>query len=109
MTSLFFQRYSYSMTKTYWLLAVFFIALEAVDGFFTMWATNHGFIEVNRLAAPVAGSWLFPTWKIGGAILGILILIPVMRFFPKLVEFGLVLASIFLTGVLISNIVSLVS
>lgn len=106
MTFLFFQRYSYFMTKTWWTLAVIFMTLEAIDGFFTMWATNHGFVEINKLAEPVASTWFFPAWKIGAAILGIFILMPITRHFPGLVKFGLALVSSFLVVVLVSNILA---
>ncbi len=88
-------------------LAIIFVALEAGDGFLTMWATRHGFTEVNPLAAPLAQTWLFPVWKIGGAILGLVILIPLAKRVPKLVKIGLASASIFLLAVISANLYEL--
>ena len=42
------------------LLTWAFVAMQALDGGLTLWATNNGFIEVNRLYAPVAHQWLAP-------------------------------------------------
>ena len=42
------------------ILAGLFVGMQAVDGFLTLWAVNHGYTEVNRLYAPVAGNWYAP-------------------------------------------------
>lgn len=85
-------------------LAITFIVLEAIDGFLTMWATRHGFTEVNPLSAPLAQTWLFPTWKISAAILGVIILVPLAKRAPRVVELGLAATSVFLLTVLGANL-----
>lgn len=88
-------------------LALTLVGLQAADGFLTMWATNNGFREVNPLAAPVAQTWLFPAWKIGAALLGVAILVPLARRLPKAVNRGLGFASLFMVAVLVSNLFAL--
>ncbi len=41
-------------------LAGLFVGMQAVDGYFTLWAVNHGCTEANPLYAPVAGNWYAP-------------------------------------------------
>lgn len=90
-------------------LALSFVGLEVVDSFLTMWATSHGYEEVNPLAAPIAQTWLFPTWKIAGAVAAVMILMPLARRFPGSVNYGLVAVSLFLGAVLVSNFVAMVT
>lgn len=88
-------------------LALTLVSLQAADGFLTMWATNRGFTEANPLVAPIAQTWLFPTWKVGVTLLGILILVPLARRLPKAVKIGLGFASAVMVAVLIANLFTL--
>ena len=86
---------------------VLFVGLETTDGLLTTWAVNHGFQELNILTAPIAGSWLFPVIKIALALLGVALLLPLAKRFPRLVNFGFVCVSVFLTLVLASNFIEM--
>ncbi len=88
-------------------LAAMLMGLQVTDGFLTMWATNHGFIEANPLVAPIAQTWLFPSWKIGSVLLGMMILFPLARRSPKAVKLGLSFASAFMIAVLTANLFTL--
>ena len=87
--------------------ASIFVGLEATDGLLTMWAMNHGFKEVNLLIAPIADSWLLPVLKVALALLGVGILFPVAKRFPRMVNFGFISVSIFLIIVLASNFIEM--
>lgn len=84
-------------------LSITLVCLQAADGFLTMWATNNGFREANPLAAPIAQTWLFPTWKISVSLLGIAILAPLARRLPNAVKRGLGVASLVMVAVLVAN------
>jgi len=85
-----------------------FGTLELIDGFLTVWATNHQFEEVNPLTAPIASSWMFPLLKIGLVILAIALTMPFVRRFPRQVSFGFTSISLFLVLVLASNVFEMV-
>lgn len=84
--------------------AATFATLEAVDGLMTVWAMKHGFVEINFLTAPIAGSWMFPVIKIALALIGIGVLIPMAKRFPRMVNIGFNSTSAFLIVILASNI-----
>jgi hypothetical protein len=85
-------------------LALLFILLEMADGLLTMWATNHGFTEVNSLVASYANSWLYPALKMFTVLAGTLVLLPEVKKYPRYVRFGLMAASVFIAVVLLSNL-----
>ncbi len=89
-------------------LAVALVALEAADGFLTMWAVNHGYQETNPWMAPLAHTW----W--GAVVVKVLpaaavsvLMVKLGRRFPKSVAFGLSCASAFLVVVLVGNLLEL--
>ncbi len=88
-------------------LALALVALEAADGFLTMWATNHGYQEVNSWVAPIAHTWWLPVSKVLPAIAVSFLMVRLGRRFPKSVAFGLSAASAFLVIVLVGNLLEL--
>lgn len=91
-------------------LAVTFVAFEAADAFFTLWAVNHGFQEANPLLAPIAGTWISPVVKILPAALVAFFLARLGDRFPKtrpVTAFGLFAVVGFLGVVLAANTVEL--
>lgn len=87
--------------------ALLFITLELIDGFLTMWATNHGYLEVNRLVVSYSRLWLYPASKLFVTMVGILVLLPAVKNYPGYVRLGFILASIFLSLVVFSNLMQL--
>lgn len=85
-----------------------FVGLETADGILTMWATNHGFQEVNPLMAPIASSWVFLASKIVVVVLSLGILIVIGRRFPRSVNVALNITSFFLLAVIASNLFEMV-
>ena len=88
-------------------LALALVVLQVADSFLTMWATNHGYQEVNSIVAPIAHTWWFPTLKILPAIGVSFLMVKLGRRFPKTVIFGLSAASAFLATVLVANVFEL--
>jgi len=91
-------------------LCMAFVGLEAADAFLTMWAVNNGFIEVNRLLAPVAGTWLSPAVKILPAAFAAWLLIKMTARWPKTktsANVGLAVTVAFMTIVVASNLLEL--
>ena len=91
-------------------LGIAFVAFEAADAFLTLWATNHGFQEVNPLMVPFAHTWAFPFLKILPAALVVWALARLGRRYPKtqpVTIFGLAAAVAFLGVVLVSNVAEL--
>ncbi|KKL68322.1 hypothetical protein LCGC14_2002950 [marine sediment metagenome] len=88
-------------------LALALVALEAADGFLTMWAINHGYQEVNSWVAPIAHTWWLPVVKVLPAIAVSFLMVRLGRRFPKSVAFGLSAASAFLVVVLVRNLLEL--
>lgn len=84
--------------------ALVFTLYEAFDGVLTTWAANHGFEEVNPLAAPYARSWLFPVSKVLAAVAGAIALWPAARKHPRLVKYGFTAVTVFVACVVISNV-----
>ncbi len=70
-------------------LAITFVALQTCDAFFTMWAMNHGFQEVNPYLAGIAGSWLSPVVKILPAALVSFGVVKAGKRFPVAATVGL--------------------
>ena len=69
--------------KKFAILAIIFAALEAADGFVTLWGTNNGIPEANPLFAPFAHTWALPLVKIAFGVLVAWGLYQVGRRFPK--------------------------
>ena len=88
-------------------LALALVALEAADGFLTMWATNNGYQEVNSLVAPIAHTLWLPVVKVLPAIAVSFLMVRLGRRFSKSVAFGLSAASAFLVIVLVGNLLEL--
>ncbi len=66
-------------------LGLTFTALQAVDGVFTRWAVNNGYVEQNPLYAPVAGDWLaIIAFKLLPAALVSLALYRLTKRYPRL-------------------------
>lgn len=84
--------------------AFLFMALEVIDGFLTMWATNNGFGELNPLAVMYSRTWLFPASKMATAILGAIALLPTAKRFSGFIRTGFMLASLFIAAVILSNL-----
>ena len=70
------------------ILAIIFVALEAADGFVTLWGTNHGIPEANPMFAPFAHTWALPLVKIvfGLAVAGLLLYVG--QHFPQARRFA---------------------
>lgn len=92
-------------------LAVTIVVLSGIDGLLTMWATNHGFVEVNPLMRPIAHTWILPVWKTAIAGVGVAFALWLLRRFLKpgsrlalAVPLGLTAAIIFLLMVLVLNL-----
>jgi hypothetical protein len=91
-------------------LCAAFVALEAVDAMLTMWAVNNGFIEVNRLMSPVAGTWVSPAVKIVPAALAAWLLVKVTGRWPRtkaVVNVGLASVVTFMAAIIASNLLEL--
>jgi len=88
-------------------LALAFVVLQVADSFLTMWATNHGYQEVNSIVAPIAHTWWLPVCKVLPAIGVSFLMLKLARRFPKTVAFGLSAASAFLAIVLVANVFEL--
>jgi len=84
------------------------VGLQVVDGLLTMWATNHGFAEVNPLMAPIANSWMLLAVKVIPTIVVVLALLPLTRRFGKVITGGLVAGIAFLGLVVGLNIIELI-
>ena len=88
-------------------LAITLVVLQVADSFLTMWATNHGYQEVNSIVAPIAHTWWLPACKVLPAIGVSFLMVKLARRFPKTVAFGLSAASAFLAIVLVANVFEL--
>lgn len=92
-------------------LAIGFVAMQAVDGFLTMWATSTGqATEVNPLMAPIAHTWAGPAVKLIPAALAVWLVAKVARRYPVVktpATVGLGAAVLFLVAVTVSNITEL--
>lgn len=98
------------MKKTIAILGIGFVALEAADAFFTLWAMHNGFQEVNPLLAPIAGTWASPLVKILPAALVAWGLSRLGNRYPRtrpVSVFGLAATIGFLGLVLASNVAEL--
>jgi len=84
--------------------AILFLALEVLDGFMTMWATNNGFVEVNPLVSMYSRTWLYPASKVAVTVLGIFLLLPLVERFSRYVRIGFILASVFVGVTVLSNV-----
>lgn len=86
---------------------ILLVTLKAIDGFWTMWAVNNGYVEINPIMAPIAHTWLEPVATIiPTALFGILALW-VSRKFPqisKILFCGILVANVFMIGVLAANL-----
>ena len=88
-------------------LVLTLVILQVADSFLTMWATNHGYQEVNSIVAPIAHTWWLPVCKVLPAIGVSFLMIKLARRFPKTVVFGLLAAVAFLAIVLVANVFEL--
>jgi len=88
-------------------LAMTLVVLQVADSFLTMWATNHGYQEVNSIVTPIAHTWWLPVCKVLPAIGVSFLMLKLARRFPKTVVFGLSAASAFLAIVLVANVFEL--
>jgi len=70
------------------ILAITFVALEAADGFVTLWGTNHGIPEANPLFAPFAHTWALPLVKIAFGLVIAGLLLFVGQHFPQARRFA---------------------
>jgi hypothetical protein len=84
--------------------ALLFIFLELADGLLTMWATNHGFVELNQLVAGYAQLWLYPASKVITALIGTIAVGFLAKRFPRYARIGLIIAAVFMAVVLVSNL-----
>lgn len=89
-------------------LAVALVVVSGLDGLLTMWATNHGFVEVNPLMRPIAHTWILPVWKAGIAALGAWFVLRFSRRFPRIVTLGLSVSVAFVLVVFILNLLELI-
>jgi len=98
------------MKKLVAILGITFVVAEAADAFLTLWAVNNGFVEINPLLAPIAGTWLSPLVKILPAALVVWFLARLGRRYPKtqpVTAVGLVVVVAFLGVVLAANVAEL--
>jgi len=64
-------------------------SLEILDGIFTRWAVTKGLVrEWNPLVAHIAGDWHFLLLKSAGALLCVLALWSIHRYFPRVAFAG---------------------
>ncbi len=89
-------------------LTLSLVGMEAVDGYFTLWAVTHGYTEANPLWAPVAGIWYAPLIGkiLPAAVVGYLLYRLAGRY-PRLkpvVVFGMFAAVGFLLWITAGNI-----
>ena len=92
------------MKKLILSLAIGFVGLQAIDAFFTMWAMNHGFQEVNPYMVGLAGSWLSPVVKIVPAALVSAGVVKIGKRYPVAATIGLSAVVAFYAVVIASNI-----
>jgi len=91
-------------------LGITFVGFQAIDAFLTMWAVNHGFMELNPLLAPVAGTWVSPAAKVLPAVFAVWLLAKAADRWPRtrlVANAGLMMAVVFLGTVLVSNLCEL--
>lgn len=88
-------------------LVLVLVVLQVADSFLTVWATNHGYQEVNSIVTPIAHTWWLPVCKVLPAIGVSFLMVKLARRFPKTVAFGLSCASAFLAIVLVANVLEL--
>lgn len=83
------------------------VTLKAIDGFWTLWATNHGYIELNPIMASIASTWWGPVaTTLPLVVLGILVM-GIIRRFPgitKVVFHGVMAACVLMIVVLVTNL-----
>lgn len=92
-------------------LVTIFLVAQAIDCFFTMWATNNGFVEVNPLMAPFAHTWDFVFFKVTIPALIVAAIVLVTKKFPAVYSFtfGFLLSANAITvGVVIWNAIEIV-
>lgn len=92
------------MKKLILSLAIAFVGLQAADAFFTMWAMNHGFQEVNPYMVGLAGSWLSPAVKILPAAIMSAGVVKVGKKYPVAATIGLSAVVAFYLFIIASNI-----
>jgi hypothetical protein len=100
------------MKKAVVALALLFLALETTDAFMTLWATSHGYQEINPLMAGITTTWLFPVIKIVPAIIAIYVLLHLSKYsqFSRLIAvLGFLTANTFVGLVIASNIAELIA
>ena len=88
-------------------LALALVVLQVADSFLMMWATGHGYQEMNPIVAPIAHTWWLPACKVLPAIGVSFLMVKLARHFPKTVAFGLSGAVAFLAIVLVANVFEL--
>ena len=93
------------------IFAYLFISLQAVDAFLTLWATNHGFQEVNPVMMSIADSWWIVVVKLVPAIMVTAFLARLAyrhQLVRRVTVAGLGAACTFLAVVLVSNIMEII-
>ena len=91
--------------------AIAFLALTAIDGILTFWATNNGYTEVNPLMAPIAHTILFPITKVLIPVIGVAFVGYLLKRFPKFIKvanFGFVAVIAMYVFVLGSNLLEMI-
>ncbi len=87
------------------------VALKAIDGFWTLWATNHGYMELNPIMVPIAHTWWGPVaTTLPLVVFGVLV-VWITGWLPqtaKAVSRGLVAACALMVVVLAANLIAVV-
>ena len=83
------------------------VVLKAIDGFWTMWAVNNAYVEINPIMAPIAHTWLEPTLTIiPTALFGVLVMWFSRRFpaVTGILNYGVLVSCLFMVWVLGANL-----
>ena len=90
------------------LLLSLFAILWLSDAGLTLWATNHGYMEVwNTWTMSIAHNWVFIPVKVLTLAIVVLIVFWANRLFPLVVFIALVVFNVLIVTVTLSNIVTL--
>ena len=98
---------SRKIAKIPFALAITFIALIAIDGLLTFWATNNGYMELNPLVAPISDKLIFPALKVVFPLIGVAVVGFLVKKHPKLVgvaNLGLIMMIGLYSVLLFSNL-----
>lgn len=89
------------------LAVLFLLALKAVDGFWTMWAVNNGYVEVNPIMAPIAHTLWEPIATILPTTIFGVFALWISRKYPhvsKIMLYGILVSCVLMIFVLASNL-----